>query len=494
MIDAGKDIVGRIQDLYNSSQPVNQLPPEILAHIFKAVQIRRNLTSFPPRPFGRDTKRANEWLKVTHVCRYWRRVALSTPSLWTNIVLSQHVTDFEDLNRWFLENCGPSLLLSLDMHFQMVVERRNYAPRKISQNFIDAFSSNLHRFESLVIHDFFGRISSHSPHDSFAQSIQQMYPLPVHLKRLSLPFHINVSNRAVEEIKRLTNHVTHFAFLDQKEQRRSITLQGFLDFLRSSPMLESLWIENAGPIVRRGDIRENMDTINMPYLRSVRYKDSSQNRDDASSFYWLVTVIKVPEDAAVYLTSPLIPKALEHSTEMYQALSPFFERLSRVQILQETSDSADLIFHDDRLYMKIPENAYFYQAQDGPYSRVETIIFEDGRFHCTPARLRRLLKPFVNLRRMDVLWEYPYEFDLNPLLETFNNGAKNQPPICPQLQEVGIRLKKKHLKGGGAVPVAMTREDTGGTYMILQEKYRGADRSTVFSGCPLNDTFQLGGV
>ena len=65
------------------------------------------------------------------------------------------------------------------------------------------------------------------------------------------------------------------------------------------------------------------------------------------------------------------------------ALSPFFERLSWVQILQDT-DCADLIFYDDRLYTKIPENAYFYQAQDGPYSHVEIIIFEAGRFHCMP--------------------------------------------------------------------------------------------------------------
>ena len=80
---------------------------------------------------------------------------------------------------------------------------------------------------------------------------------------------------------------------------------------------------------------------------------------------------------------------------------------------------------------------------------METIIFENGRFHCMPARLRRLLKPFVNLRRMDVLWEYRYEFELNPLLETFTLNAKDsdQPPICPQLREVGIKLKKRHLRG-----------------------------------------------
>lgn len=127
----------------------------------------------------------------------------------------------------------------------------------------------------------------------------------------------------------------------------------------------------------------------------------------------------------------MITKALEHSAEMYQALSPFFECLSKVQILQET-DCPDFLFHDDRLYLKVPESAYLYQVPDGPYSHLETIIFEDGRFHCMPARLRRLLKPFVNLRRMDVVWEYPYEFEFNPSLETFTPNAKDPDrlPIC----------------------------------------------------------------
>jgi hypothetical protein len=52
---------------------------------------------------------------------------------------------------------------------------------------------------------------------------------------------------------------------------------------------------------------------------------------------------------------------------------------------------------------------------------------------------------------MDVLWEYPYEFEFNPLLETFTPNAKDhdQPPIYPQFREV---LNKRHLRGGVAVP------------------------------------------
>ena len=74
--------------------------------------------------------------------------------------------------------------------------------------------------------------------------------------------------------KMKTNHFIHFALLDQGEQRRSMTLEAFLGFLRSCPVLESLWIEDAGPTVKKEDIWEVMDTINMPNLRCVRYKSS----------------------------------------------------------------------------------------------------------------------------------------------------------------------------------------------------------------------------
>ena len=127
-------------------------------------------------------------------------------------------------------------------------------------------------------------------------------------------------------------------------------------------MLESLWIKDAGPIVKQEEIPKIMDIINMPNLRYVRYKyfsESHPQNGHTSSFYWFLTVIRVPEDAVVYLTSPLITKALKHSAEMYQAFSHLFERLSSVQILQET-DRPYLLIHDDRLYLNLPGNAYLY--------------------------------------------------------------------------------------------------------------------------------------
>lgn len=206
--------------------------------------------------------------------------ALLTLSLWTNIVLSQCVTNVEDLTRWFLKNCGPSLLLSWDTHLQ-VVDKWRYATRNLSDDLIDAFSTNLHRFESLVIRAFpesCGGMSSRSPHASLMQSIQQMDFLLVHLKRLYLPFYPNMeTTEAVTGLtqKMKANHFTHFALSDQGEEchvqcRWRPSWISFLDFLRFCLVLESLWIEDAGPsTVKKEDIWEVMDTINMSNLQCV---------------------------------------------------------------------------------------------------------------------------------------------------------------------------------------------------------------------------------
>jgi hypothetical protein len=182
----------------------------------------------------------------------------------------------------------PSLLLSWDMHLQ-VVEKGKYATRNLSNYLIDAFGTNFHRFEPANVEP--------SPTCQLGAEYPADGSIPVHLKRLCLPFYSNMSkkgngrgNHWVANVK--TNHFTHFTLLHQGEQRYSITLEAFLNFFRSSPVLESLLIEDAGPIVKKGASPEIMDIIDMPNVRYVRYKDSSESRPQnghASSFYWLLT-------------------------------------------------------------------------------------------------------------------------------------------------------------------------------------------------------------
>ncbi|VDB93461.1 unnamed protein product [Peniophora sp. CBMAI 1063] len=58
------------------------LPPELLAHVF-------SFLAYPDAAksafTGERRAKAWSWTAVTHVCRRWRRTAISTPSLWTRL-------------------------------------------------------------------------------------------------------------------------------------------------------------------------------------------------------------------------------------------------------------------------------------------------------------------------------------------------------------------------------------------------------------------------
>ncbi|KAH7927843.1 hypothetical protein BV22DRAFT_244718 [Leucogyrophana mollusca] len=70
----------------NTFSPISTLPPGLLETIFM-------YSSCPPHPnYHRriyvDTHTPWVWTTVTHVCRHWRQVALSRPSLWTTLTFT----------------------------------------------------------------------------------------------------------------------------------------------------------------------------------------------------------------------------------------------------------------------------------------------------------------------------------------------------------------------------------------------------------------------
>ncbi|TFK29656.1 hypothetical protein FA15DRAFT_663811 [Coprinopsis marcescibilis] len=61
----------------NELSPICQLPPEVLSRIFIHFELQTSLRFHCP---------ANRsWYQITHICRYWRSVALHCPQLWSNI-------------------------------------------------------------------------------------------------------------------------------------------------------------------------------------------------------------------------------------------------------------------------------------------------------------------------------------------------------------------------------------------------------------------------
>ncbi|KAI0061051.1 hypothetical protein BV25DRAFT_1785934, partial [Artomyces pyxidatus] len=62
----------------NALVPVARLPPEILDRIFAFVAHQTLSVKNSNREDGR-------WINITHVCRSWRELAMSSHTLWTSI-------------------------------------------------------------------------------------------------------------------------------------------------------------------------------------------------------------------------------------------------------------------------------------------------------------------------------------------------------------------------------------------------------------------------
>ncbi|KAF8198536.1 hypothetical protein BJ912DRAFT_1140084 [Pholiota molesta] len=57
----------------NTIIPISRLPPELMCRIFSHAQVPHP-TASEPNPLG--------WINLTYVCRHWRNIAISSPSLW----------------------------------------------------------------------------------------------------------------------------------------------------------------------------------------------------------------------------------------------------------------------------------------------------------------------------------------------------------------------------------------------------------------------------
>jgi hypothetical protein len=78
-IDAARQFLRSLLACRNSLVPISVLPPEILARVFHFLVLKE-------LPFtGRERRKKLGWIRVTHVCRHWREVALDNSSLWAKI-------------------------------------------------------------------------------------------------------------------------------------------------------------------------------------------------------------------------------------------------------------------------------------------------------------------------------------------------------------------------------------------------------------------------
>ncbi|TFY58206.1 hypothetical protein EVG20_g8238 [Dentipellis fragilis] len=78
-------LVNMAKSVRNTTVAISVLPPEILANIFE--RCAENEPMLSPHRHSVRTQRLG-WVKITHVCRFWRGTALEHPSLWATISFS----------------------------------------------------------------------------------------------------------------------------------------------------------------------------------------------------------------------------------------------------------------------------------------------------------------------------------------------------------------------------------------------------------------------
>ncbi|KAH8092673.1 hypothetical protein BXZ70DRAFT_452982 [Cristinia sonorae] len=76
------DAISVIDEIHNAVSPVNQLPVELLVHIFRMIQ-DEILVHLPTT--------SSRWIGLLHVCHHWRHVLLSEPIFWSRVLIDNSV-------------------------------------------------------------------------------------------------------------------------------------------------------------------------------------------------------------------------------------------------------------------------------------------------------------------------------------------------------------------------------------------------------------------
>ncbi|KZV68560.1 hypothetical protein PENSPDRAFT_687119 [Peniophora sp. CONT] len=116
----------RVRQMRNAKSGACSVPREVLVHIFECLQ-----DMWPPRrgyaeedPIGLEPDFYSGWICVTHVCSFWREVALQVPSLWSKPTLDILSLPHQYIPAILFRSHGASLDLRLqwDNKFDEIID------------------------------------------------------------------------------------------------------------------------------------------------------------------------------------------------------------------------------------------------------------------------------------------------------------------------------------------------------------------------------------
>ncbi|THU76244.1 hypothetical protein K435DRAFT_879484 [Dendrothele bispora CBS 962.96] len=251
-----KNIVRDLKTRRNSHASISKLPPEILSTIFL---LYRDGTAYHWRTLA--------WIRVSHICRHWRNVALGCPALWSH-------------PNFFMSDSVPEMLLrskSAPLTIQLTL---NYGASKV----IEAFHTSLehiarirelslatagHNFEKL-----FPRTDQAAPHlhklilnNLSGQSLREIIILPEDFLNGNAPClsHLELKDFHLPWSSPLLKNLTTLKLTCLNSQTTLLpTSEQLVEVLGRMPGLETLELKNFLP-----SSSSSLSEVTLPRLQDV---------------------------------------------------------------------------------------------------------------------------------------------------------------------------------------------------------------------------------
>ncbi|KAI1786850.1 hypothetical protein LXA43DRAFT_749193 [Ganoderma leucocontextum] len=329
----------------NTTVPINRCPGEILSEIF-ALSATEKLSSFSPG-HGRVSFVVVQKLRpITLVCRSWRYLALSTPSLWSDVVFDR---------RWRKDLSSRCLALAKTVPLRVHARQ---SPRASCGEIMRMFKGS-----SDCVREAYLRVSDLGWHD-IVDSLPARPPLLTHLtidggswinSERTYTTGEHYFGGLVQGLQRLSLHgnislptdrfpnLTHLMMVTG---RGPYTLRIILSVLSNMPTLQviSLSIEiEEGSTAKNG--RESDAIVEPTHLRQFTLKDSPPFTVGA-----LLPMIKFPSTCLVQLVDEQRLEDLVSIVGLLYA-QDFAQNLTRLRILPDAAYNDGDEDNDTSLYL-----------------------------------------------------------------------------------------------------------------------------------------------
>ncbi|KAG5647807.1 hypothetical protein DXG03_007729 [Asterophora parasitica] len=288
-----EDAIRLLKSRRNILAPISRLPPEMLAKVF-SFRAAESVESSNPL----------EWIRVSHVSRHWRAIALDSPSLWGNLVFTRPKWSEEMLKRSKMA----SLIVKADLTcitpriFEAVRLALLHGPRihdlqlrAASATIERLLSRDLELFEAPMIHSLslsVPRITRFGSDEGFTIPSTILSGETPYLRRLDLD-KCNISWESA-----LLQGLTHLKIHDVTTAARPTTQQ-LVDALERMPRLEVLDFRDALPLspeTATSDALPEGRIIDLPVLNHLAIVSTVPECSN------LIRHISVPTGARVHLS------------------------------------------------------------------------------------------------------------------------------------------------------------------------------------------------